>query len=146
MKSKTENVATITDDLKLDYHIPRILIAVLAQIGRGEKVRVDIKKWYKKRTNDQNAVIWGPDYTLIISHILEHTGELFSPGQLHEWHKEKFIGFIKYDQIPGLYKVGSTKDMDTQEFSEFREKYCKFWAENGLYIPDPDPDKKRRKP
>lgn len=139
-----EIVATITDDLSLSFAIPRMLQAVLAGIGKGEKVRVDIRKWYKKRTLDQNATIWGPDYALIIPYVLQTTGQSFDPEELHDFHKRKFLGFDEAKGFPGLYRVKSTRGLDTVGFATFREDYCRFWAENGLYIPDPDPEKKKK--
>ena len=120
------------------FDIPRMLQAALSAIGEGVKVRVDIKKWYKKRTIPQNNMIWGPDYALILAHIQATTGDVFSAEELHDWHKRKFLGFKESNNFPGLYRLGSTKDLDTVGFAKFREDYCRFWAINGLYIPDPD--------
>lgn len=140
---KPEVVATITDDLLLEYAIPRLLKAVLAGIGKGEKVRVDVKKWYKKRTIDQNATAWGPDYALILAHIKDTTGDSFTPEELHDWHKRKFLGYTESEQYPGLFKPGSTKDLDTAGFAKFRDAYCDFWGMQGLYVPEPDSAKKK---
>jgi len=144
---KPDLVATITKDSKgnygLSYAIPRMLQAVLAGIGEGVQVRHDIKKFYKKRSLDQNYTIWGPDYALILNHIRETTGMPFTSEELHNWHKEKFLGYEEAPGHPGLKRLRSTKDLDTVGFAEFRENFCRYWATNGLYIPDPDPEKKK---
>jgi len=120
-----------------------MLKAVLSGIGKGTQVRVDISKWYKRRTKDQNSTIWGPDYALILAHIKETTGDSFTPDELHDWHKREFLGFKESGRYRGLYKLASTKDLNTVEFAKFRGDYCDFWGSNGLYIPDPDPAKKK---
>lgn len=144
---KPDLVATVikTDDgmFGLTYSIPRMFQAVLAGIGEGVVVRNDIKKWYKKRTTDQNSTAWGPDYALILEYITKTTGDSFTPEELHLFHKKKFLEVTESDTFPGLYKLGSTKDLDTVGFAKFRDDYCDFWAMIGLYIPDPDPTKKR---
>ena len=137
----TEITATITPQLELQFNIPRMLRAHLASIGPNVKVRVDIQKWRKPRTLKQNAMIWGPDYTKILAHILEHTGEKYTEEELHHFHKVRFLGYESSKEHRGLYKLKSTKDLDTAGFSKFREDYCRYWAENGLYLPDPEPQR-----
>ena len=143
---KPELIATITPDFELEFAIPRMRKAVLAGIGAGEKVRVDYRKWYKKRTEYQNNTIWGPDYALILAYIQKTTGQSFTPEALHEWHKREFLGFTESVEHKGLYEVKSTKGLDTKGFADFREDYCRYWAEHGLYIPDPDPEKSTKRP
>ena len=137
-KNHPEIVATITDDFDLKIHMPSRLKALLCYIGAGKQVRIDVKRWYKKRTNLQNATSWGPDYNKIIGFILEETGQLFTSDQLHEFHKETFLGFDECKLAKGLKSPKSTTQLTTVEYNEsFRELYCKYWAERGLYIPDP---------
>ena len=122
----------------LDFSIPKLLMSLLCYIGAGKKVRIDIKRWYKKRSNLQNATSWGPDYNLIIAFILTETGEIFTSEQLHDFHKRTFLGFNECSLAKGLKKPKSTTILTTVEYNElFRDRYCKFWAERGLYIPDP---------
>jgi hypothetical protein len=138
-KKHLEIVATIQDDFTVKVHVPRLLKAVLASIGAGELVRIDIAKWYKKRTLKQNATSWGPDYELILQFIATKTGEIFSEEQLHDFHKRKILGYEESELAAGLIKPKSTTDLNTVEFAEFRERYCQYWAERGLFIPDPKP-------
>ena len=133
-----ELVATITDYLDLDFAIPRLLTSVLAQIGKGEKVRVDIKKWYKKRSGKQNSYLWAVVYPTIIHYILEKTGQKFTKEELHDRYKKKFLGYEVCELIPDLVKVKSSTELNTKEFSdELVELICIEWADLGLYIPPP---------
>lgn len=92
-----------------------------------------------KRTGIQNK-IWQQK---AIDCVRKYPGHMFMTEQLHDWHKRKFLGFEESEAYPGLYKPKSTADLDTVGFAEFREAYCKFLAEQGLWVPDPDPDKKK---
>lgn len=131
-------VATITDDFTLNFDIPRLLTAELAQIGAGSKVRVDVKRWYKKRSNQQNRTIWGVDYPIILQFMSDNGEPGYNAEELHDFHKRMLIGFEKSEKFPGMYKIKSSTELDTKEFADkFREEYCRFWAEKGCYIPDP---------
>ena len=134
-QKEPEIVATITDDFKLEYAIPRMLTAKLSSIGAGKKIRLDIKRWYKKRSNPQNSYLWAVVYPTIIHYILEKTGQKFSAEDLHERYKRKYLGFERCEMMPDLIKVKSTTDLDSKEFwDDFVEYICREWAENGLYI------------
>ena len=140
-KNRPEILAEITDDFQLKFSIPSMLRAYLKQIGAGKKVRIDIARWYKRRTVKQNAVIWGPDYKIILAYLAEMVGEAWTAEELHDFHKRKFLGYKQSLIAEGLLRPKSTTRLDTLEFSGFREKYCMFWADRGLYLPDPDPEK-----
>lgn len=134
--------ATITEDFKLQWSVPRMLEMVLRGIGAGVDVHVEVKKWYKKRTGKQNATQWGPDLTLIQQYILETTGIWFTKEEIHKKHKKDFLGVKTHPFLPGWEKEKSTTELTTKEMSDFREEYCRYWAEMGLYIPDPKKDDK----
>lgn len=145
-KKHPEIVATIQDDFTVKVHIPRLLKAVLAGIGAGEDIRIDIAKWYKKRTKQQNAYLWSLVYPTILKYILEKTGQTFSLDDLHDRYKKKFLGYEVCKIVPGLVKTKSSTETSTVEFSdEFVELICIEWADNGLYIPPPDPKWKDKK-
>lgn len=134
--------ATITEDFKLKFSVPRMLEVALRTIGPGVDVHVEIKKWYKKRTSKQNAVQWALDLSVIQLFILQNTGDYFTEAEIHRHHKEAFLGYEECELVPGIKRLKSTTDLDTVQMAKFREDYCRFWANLGLYIPDPDPDYK----
>lgn len=144
-KNHPEIVATITDDFKLSYGIPRILELHLRTIGAGVDVRIEIVKWYKKRTRKQNAYLWAVVYPTIIVYILKTTGQRFKTEDLHERYKRKFLGYEECELMPELITVKSSTDLNTIEFSdEFVEEICIEWADLGLFIPPPDANWKEK--
>lgn len=139
MKPKRpEIVATITEDFKLEYSVPKMLELHLRTIGAGEKVRSDIIKYRKKRTKPQNAYLWSTVYPTIIAYIMEQTGQKFGAEDLHEKYKKKYLGYEKCKLMPDLIKVRSSTDLDMDEFWEqLIEHICREWADLGLFIPLP---------
>ena len=129
--------ATITDDFRLEFAIPRQLELVLRTIGAGVAVRVDVKKWFKQRTTKQNSMQWGPDYSVILLFLAEK-GEVWRADDIHDFHKKRFLGYEESAMAKGLLRPRSTTTLNTKEMSDFREDYCRFWADCGLYIPDPE--------
>lgn len=138
---RPEIVATITDSLELSYSVPKMLSYHLGTIGKGKRVRVDIKKYSKPSTNPQRGYLWAVVYPTICSYIFDTTGQRFTSENLHERYKKKLIGYESCE-LPGmidLQKVKSTKDLTAEEFwDDFIEHVCKEWAELGLYVPLPE--------
>jgi len=135
-----EIVATITDDFDLSYAIPRVLLNRLREIGAGQKVRIDVVRWKKPRTKKQNAYLWSVVYPTICRFIKDTTGQEFTPDDLHERYKRKYLGY-EICEIPGMEDLTcprSSADCDVEEFwDQLVEHICREWAELGLYIPLP---------
>lgn len=93
-------VATINEDLTLDLAIPRLLTMKLHQIGVGKKVRLDVKRWQKPRSCNQNR--------------LQRLWLLEAAEQLHEYTPEEYRGYCKlHIGVPILLN----------EDGDFRAKY-----------------------
>lgn len=133
----TEIVGTITEGYQLSLAIPRAMEMRLREIGAGVKVRVDVKKWRKPRTNPQNSYLWAVVYPTIVRYIKDNTGQIFTPEDLHERYKRKYLGYEQCD-IPGmedLVRPKSSTELDTEEFwDQLIEHICREWADLGLYI------------
>lgn len=136
----TEIVGTITEGYQLSLAIPRAMEMRLREIGAGVKVRVDVKKWRKPRTPPQNSYLWAVVYPTIVRYIKDTTGQTFTPEDLHERYKRKYLGYEQCD-IPGmedLVRPKSSTELDTEEFwDKLIEHICREWADLGLYIPLP---------
>ncbi len=92
-----------------------------------------------KRTERQNAYLWGVVYPMIRDHIFESQGTHFSTDAIHEWFKTEFLSG-EVVSINGKQMIfRSTKDLDRKEFFEaYIDKITYYAAENlGLVIPDP---------
>lgn len=102
-------------------------------------LEVSVRRRRATRSVRANRYYWG----CIIQLLSEHTG--YTPEELHDFLKAKFIpkrlavcdgnGEIKDEVVVG----GSTRKMNTQEFSEYCES-IKRWAAEDLDVVIPDAD------
>jgi len=134
-------IADISENLELIYPIPRALKKRLEEIGAGKRVTVTVKLFKKPRTNPQNAYLWSAVYPAIVQYIKDQTGQEFTPENLHDRYKKKYLGYEQCD-IPGMediVRLRSSTELDTEEFwDQFIEHICREWSELGLYIPLPE--------
>lgn len=143
-------VATITgnntEEYGLKYSVPKLLQNVLADIGADNLVVVTIKKFHKPNTKRQRHYLWGVVYPMISRYIKDCVGQDFSPKLLHERAKKQYLGY-EICEIPGmedLVKPRSSTDLDSEEFfKELVEHLCREWGTKGLFIPIPDPQKRK---
>lgn len=97
---------------------------------------VIVKQFRKKRSEDQNAALWGIPYKI----ISEHTG--YEKEWLHEYYLCKFFGSKVETVFEAKKKVPNRRSsgLKTNEFCDFYAFIQRHAAtELGLYIPDPDP-------
>jgi len=102
----------------------------LSKFDEGEEVRVEIEKWFKKRSNPQNRYYWG----VVIDILSFHTG--YTSEELHEALKAKFLPnrIILDEEVSS-----TTKELTTAEFEEYMRKIRTFASmELDCYIPDPN--------
>lgn len=99
----------------------------------------------KKRSNPQNAYLWGVVYTKIVKHlkdkkVLSIKGKDITTEQVHGMCKKAFIDNYDVWTFKGLYheEQVSTKDMSTIEFENYIGEIRDYFANNGLDIPPPN--------
>jgi hypothetical protein len=112
----------------------------------GSNVEVTVGKPVKKRSNPQNAYLWGAVY----DHISRKTGA--EPDEIHAAMKAMFnyetkiVSVVQMSKKTGKLRTVrkhikvplSTANLSTEEFSIYVEK-VRAWASSFLclYIPDP---------
>lgn len=137
-----------SDEIVIDVQIQagvlclsnRRLFQDLVRGQRDGAYQLTITPLRATRSHQANRYWWG-----VVVHVLsEHTG--FTPEELHEWAKAKFIpkrlallnhnGDVQDEYVIG----GSTRKMSTAEFYDFVESVRLFANERlELEIPAPDP-------
>jgi hypothetical protein len=95
----------------------------------GQRVTVEVKKFRKNRTDQQNRYWWA----VVIDILSKHTG--YEPEEMHDAIKIKFLPVEK----AGLISGRSTARLNTEEFNDLIERVQR-WAAQDLqvYIPDPE--------
>lgn len=95
---------------------------------------IELKKFQRRRSTDQNALLWK-----IYSKILESCGE-----ELRGWTKEDLHTFMLgthfgWERLEGfgmkrLHPIKRSSKLSTEEFSELVEFVYRFAADHGIYI------------
>jgi len=97
----------------------------------GQKVEIVVRKRRSKRSDQQNRYYWG----VVVQILADHCG--YSPEEMHEALKEKFLGTQDRDKH-GLIKTKSTAVLSKDEFVRYTNEVMRWAAENlTIYIPDP---------
>lgn len=102
-------------------------------------LEVTVKRLRATRSQQQNRYWWG----VCVDLVSEHTG--YSPEEVHEIAKQLFIPkrlaiADGNGEIHGEFVIGgSTRQMNTLQFSEFTERF-KQWAAETLDVVIPDPE------
>ena len=109
---------TSTDSKKRLYDILKSLT--------GKRL-IKIEKYSKKRSNTQNRYYHG----VVLKYLAEATG--FSPGEMHEVLKAKFLPYERANRVTGEMQTfgHSTTELNTAEYEEFLEN-VRVWAINYL--------------
>jgi hypothetical protein len=108
----------------------------------GRRVVVTIRKFVRKRSNPQNAYLWGV-VVPVCHEIMVDAGNDVTPEDTFRYLKE-FVGGSIFAQLictpDGKRRtiIRSSTTLDTQEMENFLER-CRVWAaENGRVIPLPN--------
>lgn len=99
---------------------------------RGKDVEVTVRPERKHRSLKANAYLWGVVYAAA-SEWSGHDAE-----ELHEVFKGRFLPMRQVVMPTGelLDAPGSTRELDTEAFSEFVNKVIRWLAEQGVHVPD----------
>lgn len=124
--------ATIKDK-KLDFGSETARARVMEWLENNEGKKVQIERVKAKRSNQQNAYLWGVVYPTI-SYDTGHT-----PEELHEIYKRMFLApkYIRYNGKE-IKLPRSTKNLNKIEFGEYLERIFAEAGSLGIHIPTPD--------
>lgn len=117
--------------------------AFLGKLTAAKSWEVTIKLYRKTRSSEQNKALWGVAYPAIVA----ATGQ-----EAEDWHAYflgEWFGWQEYTLF-GRKKVkpkrttttgfdGEPNTLSTVEFAEFYAFIQMRCAQNGIYVPDPDP-------
>ena len=109
------------------------------QLSTEKRWRVTFEPYKKTRSSSQNAYLWGVVYPTIIS-ALGKDLDGWTADDLHDFLLGEHFGW-EYSEAFGRKKakpVRRSSKLSTVEFNEFVEFIQRFFAEKGLYIPDPN--------
>jgi len=98
----------------------------------GKQVEIVVRKWRQQRSINQNRYYWG----VVVAALADHCG--YTPEEMHEALKEKFLGHEEVDKF-GLKKIKSSATLTTEDFNSYVNQVV-IWAAQDLqcYIGDPN--------
>ena len=102
----------------------------------GKELRVEVGEYRKRRSQDQNAALWGVAYKT----LSDATGN--DPDDLHTFFLGEWAGWEVVDVMGQKRRVPKRRSskLTTVEFTEFYAFIQQRSAETvGVYVPDPDP-------
>ena len=117
--------------------------AFLASLPDTKSWQVEVRRYRKSRSNNQNATLW-----MAYKPLMEWMGEQGESAKLrlHEYMCGEFFGTRrgKLGQIMPIRttthdQYGQRDVIDAKTFSEFYEMVRRIASENGVYVPDPEP-------
>lgn len=106
-----------------------------------KEITITIAKKSKKRSNEQNAYLWGVVYPIVKNGLKDAGYNNVSTEQVHELLKSMFIKEDLVSESTGevMTIVGRSSELTTSQFMEYLEDIKQFAAEQlNCYIPDPN--------
>lgn len=117
----------------------RPLVSILSRMSDGEYA-ISVKRIRNRRSNDQNAWLWGCIYPLLRQGLNSQGWEFTTDEQVHTFFKQITADEQVLNRNTGevLTIPNSTREMDTATFSAYCEKLRDYGREFlGVEIPDP---------
>ena len=142
MPSPESRVFVLIDDARAAN-----AVSFIQSLPKDGSMEVEIRPRKKPRSQNQNAALWGVAYPPIME-AMGLRGEK-EREEIHEYFCGEYFGWVEY-QILDKRKVRpkrtTTKNedgkrdiltkMDMSDFFAFVQQRA---ADNGIYVPDPDP-------
>lgn len=132
IRSEVKNVIVIRN---------RNLLTDAIQSFEGKQITIRIERTKKKRSNTQNAYLWGVVIP-IVRNCLKEVGHVMSNEQTHELLKLKFLKeniLVNEETGETIERIKSSKELSTSQmmdyFAEIREWIFDFF---GVMIPNPN--------
>lgn len=105
--------------------------------------RIEMSKVKRRRSNEQNAYLWGIVYPAVSDALYEAWGERLTTDEVHIMMKGMFLSRPIVNRQTGeeISKVWpSSATLNIQQFSEYIEQISKFVAQSfGVCIPEAAP-------
>ena len=107
----------------------------------GREITITIEKKRRKRSNEQNAYLWGCVYPLVKLQFYETCGEVFTIEEVHEIMKMKFSSVELINEETGeviIVPKSTTKNskFEQEQYHEQIRNFAKEWF--NIYIPLPN--------
>jgi hypothetical protein len=116
------------------------LFKFLGSLDLKQRWRVSVERYTKKRSLDQNALLWS-----LYAEVLKRD-ELagWDKEDLHEWALGEYFGWSELRALDGRRRLKPLKrssKLSTSEFNELIEWFVRRMAEFGIYLELPNEER-----
>lgn len=138
-------------DIKLTYNgsikdgkisLPKNMANEMIQAFDGKQIEVTVRRKRKRRSNPQNAYLWGVVYQTIVNYLNAEGDEYYTVEDIHSLMGYSFLLKDTYDPNTGEVigkRIVSTTKFTTTEMMDYVAQIQKWASETlDLYIPDPN--------
>ena len=120
------------------------LVRLLTDYCPGKPVEVSIRPFKRKRTNRQNAALFGVAYPAVREQTGEDVNRLhwYACGQFFGWKQVETFGKVSQEPVRTT-TTDENGDRDVVPWDVFSDFYAAFQREMagmGIDVPDPDPE------
>ena len=111
------------------------LSSFVDRLPESKSWRIEIGEYHKTRSSEQNRYLWGVCYAT----LRDATGQ--DVNDWHEYMLGECFGWEEYEMFgrKKLRPARRSSRLSTAEFADFVAFIQQRAAENGIYIPDPEP-------
>lgn len=111
------------------------LIAMIQSLDPAKAWEVTIQLFHRKRSDQQNRYLWGVAYATLAKCTGQPAEDWheYMLGEHFGWEEASFFGRKK------IRPRGRSSKLSTVEFAEYVAFIQQRAAENGVWIPDPEP-------
>lgn len=107
-------------------------IAHIRDMELAYPMRVDVKRYYKKRTIDQNSLYWS--WLEILANEFGNNRE-----EMHDALKMKIMGATTVNLAGEIIHLPpNSRHLETKAFSEYMDKVYALALEYGIILPQPN--------
>ncbi len=111
------------------------LVAMIGKLDPARAWEITIREFYKRRSDQQNRYLWGVAYATLARATGQPAADWheYMLGEHFGWEEAEFFGRKK------IRPRGRSSKLSTVEFMDFVTFIQQRSAENGVFIPDPEP-------
>ncbi len=110
------------------------VLAFISSLSPSTAWVIEVKRFQRRRTCDQNAYLWGVVYRTICEHL-----EGWDADDVHEYCLGECFGWQKLEGFgrKRMRPLKRSSKLSTSEFAEYIDFIQRRMAEHGIFIADP---------
>ena len=149
-KKEVKQYGLVSEKGEFKIYNSKLFKANVINNFRGRKIKVVVTEEKEVNSVDQKGYYFGVMLEIIVNH-LEEQGMRYSKKKLDHHLRMNYLNKEEMDPVTGEITIiplslsEDKEEVDTSRMSEYWDAVAQWAAQDlGLYIPPPDPKKKKR--